>query len=361
MLFKQIEAKFNTVWKQIEDFIPIGSKEEAERLKRKGLRLEQESGKKLKTSKEVPQEVKSSEEVPEEKVKEMMQLVPIEEESLNIRPAASDKEMELWVELKRLYEPDVEDHLWTYTQNLMHALVEWKLYDTCKVHHVTSKDKEIFMLVEKVYPLRKEEVPTASEESSHCQKKRDATTEKIALLLKSSSNCQSKSYDSYAKETDPIEKLARIYLEEVVTRHGIPVSIICNRDPSKSMEFQVGDRVMLTVSPWKGVVRFGKQGKLNPIYVGPFKVLENIRVVAYELELPEELSKVHNTFYVSNLKKCYANEPLVVPLDGRHIDDKLHFVEEPVKILDHHVKRLKQSHILIVKVRWNSRQGPEFT
>nr|GEW80339.1 E3 ubiquitin-protein ligase At1g63170 [Tanacetum cinerariifolium] len=109
--------------------------------------------------KEVTEEAKSSDEVPEEKVKEMMQLVPIEErlvkETLNNRPPTGDKEMELWVELSRLYELDDEDQLWTHTQNLMHALIEWKLYDSCEVHHVTSKDKEIFMLVEKDYPLRK--------------------------------------------------------------------------------------------------------------------------------------------------------------------------------------------------------------
>nr|GEY38758.1 putative ribonuclease H-like domain-containing protein [Tanacetum cinerariifolium] len=261
MSFEQIEAKFNTVWKQIEDFILMGSKEEAERFKRKGLRLEQESAKKLKTSEEVPEEVKSTEEVPEEKVKEMIQLIEdfilmgskeeaerfkrkglrleqesakklktseevleevksteevpeekvkemiqlvlVEEiyvealqvkhpiidwkhlnrddlnqlwglvkESLSIRPATSDKEMELWVELKRLYEPDVEDQL-----NKMH---------------------KAFPLSVMEFPLL-EEVPTASEESSHCQKKRDAPAEKIALLLKSSSNYQSKSYNSYAK------------------------------------------------------------------------------------------------------------------------------------------------------------------
>ncbi|GJU96938.1 putative reverse transcriptase domain-containing protein [Tanacetum coccineum] len=91
----------------------------------------------------------------------------------------------------------------------------------------------------------------------------------------------------------------------------------------KPMEFQVGDRVMLKVSPWKGVVRFGKRGKLNPRYVGPFKVLEKIGSVAYKLELPQELSRVHNTFHVSNLKKCYSDEPLAVPLEGLHIDDKL--------------------------------------
>ncbi|GJR27734.1 reverse transcriptase domain-containing protein [Tanacetum coccineum] len=287
------------------------------------------------------------------------------------------------------------------------------------------------------------------------------------------------------KETDPLEKLARLYLKEVVTRHGIPVSIICDRDPRfasnfwrslqkalgtsldmstayhpqtdgqsertiqtledmlracvidfgngwvkhlplvefsynnsyhasikaapfealygrkcrspvcwaevgevqltgpeivqetteriiqvkqrmqaardrqksyadlkrKPMEFEVGDKVMLKVSPWKGVVRFGKRGKLNPRFVGPFKVIKRVGDVAYKLELPEELSRVHNTFHVSNLKKCYADEPLAVPLDGLHFDDKLQFVEEPIEITDREVKRLKRSRIPLVKIR----------
>ncbi|GKE88622.1 hypothetical protein Tco_1566097, partial [Tanacetum coccineum] len=109
----------------------------------------------------------------------------------------------------------------------------------------------------------------------------------------------------------------------------------------------------------KGVVHFGKRGKLNPRYVGPFKVIE--RVVAYKLELPEALSRVHNTFHVSNLKKCHADEPLAIPLDGLHLDDKLHFVEEPLEIVGREVKRLKRSRIPLVKVRWNSKRGPEFT
>ncbi|GJZ78163.1 putative reverse transcriptase domain-containing protein [Tanacetum coccineum] len=257
------------------------------------------------------------------------------------------------------------------------------------------------------------------------------------------------------------DKLARMYLKEVVTRHRIPLSIICDRDPRfasnfwrslqnalgtsldmstayhlqtdgqseriiqtlehmrtfealrskasltvcwtevgeaqilgpeliqetterivqikqrmqaardrqksyadlkrKPMEFQVGDKVMLKVSPWKGVIHFGKRGKLNPRYVGPFKVLGKVGEVAYKLELPEELSRVHNTFHVSNLKKCYAEEPLAVPLDGLHFDDKLQFVEEPVEIMDREVKRLKRSRIPLIKVRWNSKRGPEFT
>ncbi|GKE64673.1 putative reverse transcriptase domain-containing protein [Tanacetum coccineum] len=104
----------------------------------------------------------------------------------------------------------------------------------------------------------------------------------------------------------------------------------------RPMEFKVGDRVML-------------------------KVLAKVGKVAYRLELPQELSRVHHTFHVSNLKKCYADEPLVMPLEGIHVDDKLQFVEEPVEIMEREIKRLKRSRIPLVKVRWNSRRGPEFT
>nr|GEW64641.1 reverse transcriptase domain-containing protein [Tanacetum cinerariifolium] len=118
----------------------------------------------------------------------------------------------------------------------------------------------------------------------------------------------------------------------------------------KPIEFQIRDRVMLKVSPWKGVVRFGKQGKLNLIYVGPFKILDKVGIVSYKLELPQELSRVHNTFHVSDLKKCRADEPLAVSLDGLQFVDKLHFVEEPIKIMGWEVKWLKQSCIPLVKV-----------
>nr|GEX86994.1 putative reverse transcriptase domain-containing protein [Tanacetum cinerariifolium] len=129
----------------------------------------------------------------------------------------------------------------------------------------------------------------------------------------------------------------------------------------KPLEFQVGDRVMLKVSLWKGVVRFSKRGKLNPRYIGPFKVLAKVGTVAYRLELREQLSRVHSTFYVSNLKKCLSDEPLAISLDEIHIDEKLRFIEEPLEIMDREVKRLKQTCIPIIKVRWNSMRGPEFT
>ncbi|GJZ57764.1 putative reverse transcriptase domain-containing protein [Tanacetum coccineum] len=248
------------------------------------------------------------------------------------------------------------------------------------------------------------------------------------------------------RENDPLDKFARLYLNMIVVRHGIPVSIICDRDgrftsnfwrsfqkalgtdlsmstayhleidgqskrtiqtledmlrvcvidfgkgwvkhfplaeflynnsyhasikatpyeryadlKRNPMELEVGDRVMLKVSPWKGVVRFGKRGKLNPRYVRPFKVLAKVGKVAYRLEFPQELSRVHHTFHVSNLKKCYADKPLTIPLEGIHVDDKLQFVEEPVEIMEREIKQLKRSLIPLVKVRWNSRRGPEFT
>ncbi|GJW30486.1 reverse transcriptase domain-containing protein [Tanacetum coccineum] len=129
----------------------------------------------------------------------------------------------------------------------------------------------------------------------------------------------------------------------------------------KPIEFQVGDHVMLKVSPWKGVVRFGKKGKLAPRFVGPFEILERIGSVAYRLRLPEELSSVHDTFHVSNLKKCLADANLHVPLDEIKVDKTLRFVEEPLEIMDREVKTLKRSKIPIVKVRWNSKRGPGFT
>ncbi|GJS06823.1 putative reverse transcriptase domain-containing protein [Tanacetum coccineum] len=251
----------------------------------------------------------------------------------------------------------------------------------------------------------------------------------------------------YGLRNYKIERLARLYINEIVARHGVPVSIISDRDSRftsgfwrslqkalgtqldlstayhpqtdgqtlyemkcqtpiawaevgesqligpeivqettakivqikermktardcqksyvdnrrKLLEFSVGDKVLLKVSPWKGVVRFGKRSKISPRYVGPFEVVERVSPVAYHLRLPQELVGIHDTFHVSNLKKWLVDVNLHVPLEEIRIDDKLRFVEEPIKIMDREVKKLKRSWIPIVKVRWNSRRGPEFT
>nr|GFA64262.1 putative reverse transcriptase domain-containing protein [Tanacetum cinerariifolium] len=129
----------------------------------------------------------------------------------------------------------------------------------------------------------------------------------------------------------------------------------------KASSLARSDKVMLKVSPWRGVIRFGKRGKLSPRFIRPFKVIERIGPVAYKLELPDKLRRIYDTFHVSNLKRFFVNDDVVISLDEVQLDDKLHFIEEPVEIIDREVKRLKQSRIPIVKVRWNSRRGPEFT
>ncbi|GKF53897.1 putative reverse transcriptase domain-containing protein, partial [Tanacetum coccineum] len=129
----------------------------------------------------------------------------------------------------------------------------------------------------------------------------------------------------------------------------------------KPLEFSVGDYVLLKVSPGKGVVRFRKKEKLAPRFVGPFEIIEKVGLVAYRPRLPEELNGVHDIFHVSNLKKCLADPTLQVPLDEIQVYAKLNFVEEPVEILEREFKKLKRSRITIIKVRWNSKRGPELT
>ncbi|GJU85213.1 putative reverse transcriptase domain-containing protein, partial [Tanacetum coccineum] len=154
------------------------------------------------------------------------------------------------------------------------------------------------------------------------------------------------------------EKIVQIK-ERLKTARSRQISYADKR--CKPLEFQVGDQVLLKVSPWKGVVRFGKKGKLAPRYVGPFEIVECVGPVAYRLKLPQELSCVYDTFHVSNLKKCLAEPDVQVPLDEIEIDENLRFVEEPIEIVERDVKKLKRRRIPLVKVRWNSRQGAEYT
>ncbi|GKD34112.1 hypothetical protein Tco_1249621 [Tanacetum coccineum] len=117
---------------------------------------------------------------------------------------------------------------------------------------------------------------------------------------------------------------------------------------------------MLKESRWKGVIRFSKRGKLNPRYIKPFRILVKVGTVAYRLEPPEQLSRLHSTFHVSNLKKYLSGETLAIQLDEIQINDTLHSIEEPVEIINHEVKRLKRSRIPIVKVSWSFRRVPEY-
>ncbi|GJQ93323.1 putative reverse transcriptase domain-containing protein [Tanacetum coccineum] len=234
-----------------------------------------------------------------------------------------------------------------------------------------------------------------------------------------------------------METLTRLYIKEIVSRHGVPISIISDRGSHFTSRFwqslqsalgtqldmsterhlqlvefsynnsyhasikaspfealygrkcrspicwaevrdvqltgpeiihettekivQIQQRLQAARDRQRSVIRFKKRGKVNPRYIGPFKILERIGPVAYKLELPEELSNVHSTFHISNLKKCLSDESLVIPMKELRLDDKLNFVEEPVEIMDREVKQLKQSRIPIIKVRWNSKRGPKFT
>ncbi|GKB33953.1 putative reverse transcriptase domain-containing protein, partial [Tanacetum coccineum] len=175
-----------------------------------------------------------------------------------------------------------------------------------------------------------------------------------------------------------MERLVRLYLNEIVARHGVSISIISDCDSHftsrfwQSLQEALGTRLDMSrnrrrnertedlkVSPWKGVVRFRKKGKLAPRFVGPFEIIEKIGPVAYRLDLPGELNGVHDMFHMSNLKKCLADPILKVPLDEIQVDAKLNFVEELVEILEREFKKLKRGRIAIVKVQWNSKRGPE--
>nr|GEZ07840.1 hypothetical protein [Tanacetum cinerariifolium] len=159
------------------------------------------------------------------------------------------------------------------------------------------------------------------------------------------------------REDYKVDMLARLYLSDIIARHGVPISIISDHDSRLHQGFDSQCKRHYKL----GVVRFGKKGKLAPRFVRPFEITKRIGPVAYRLRLPQDLNDVHDTFHVSNLKKCFANQIQHVPLKEIQVDAKLNFVEEPVKIFIREFKKLNQSRIPIIKVRWNLKQGPEFT
>ncbi|GJT27200.1 putative reverse transcriptase domain-containing protein [Tanacetum coccineum] len=174
-----------------------------------------------------------------------------------------------------------------------------------------------------------------------------------------------KNYTTHGLELGAVVFILKVWKQVILIKEKLKAardfqkSYVGNR--RKHLEFEVGDRVLLKVSPWKGVIHFGKKGMLEPRYIGPFEILERIDPVAYRLRFPEELSSAHDTFHVSNLKKCLADANLHVPLNEIKIDKTLRLVEEPVEIMDREIRSLKRSKISLVKVRWNSKRGPEFT
>ncbi|XP_022019588.1 uncharacterized protein LOC110919630 [Helianthus annuus] len=130
---------------------------------------------------------------------------------------------------------------------------------------------------------------------------------------------------------------------------------------SRPIEFQVGDRVFLKVSPWKGIIRFRKRGKLGPRYIGPFEILARVGKVAYRLELPPSLEGIHNTFHVSQLRKCLTDETAHVPLEDIEVDEKMNYIERPVAIKDSKIKTLRNKEIKQVLVQWQHRKGSDLT
>ncbi|KAG8473291.1 hypothetical protein CXB51_035413 [Gossypium anomalum] len=126
----------------------------------------------------------------------------------------------------------------------------------------------------------------------------------------------------------------------------------------RDIEFNVGDRIFLKVSPWKKVLRFGRKGKLSPRFIGPYEIIERIGPVAYRLALPPELEKIHNVFHVSMLRRYRSNPSHVIPHTKIEVQPDMTYSEEPVKILAWEIKELRNKRVPLVKVLWH-RHGVE--
>ncbi|XP_049391776.1 uncharacterized protein LOC125856306 [Solanum stenotomum] len=195
------------------------------------------------------------------------------------------------------------------------------------------------------------------------------------------------------KTTYTVEEYAKLYIKEIVRLHGVPISNISDRGAQftanfwksfqkslgtqvnlstafhpqtddnrrRGLEFFIGDWVFLKVSPMKGVMRFGKKGKLSPRYIGPYKIIRRVSQVAYELDLPQELSTVHPVFHVSMLRKCIGDPSRITPTEDVHVTEDLTYEEVPIAILDRQVKKQRNKEVASVKVLWRNQQVEEVT
>ncbi|XP_070005606.1 uncharacterized protein [Nicotiana sylvestris] len=129
----------------------------------------------------------------------------------------------------------------------------------------------------------------------------------------------------------------------------------------RDLEFKEDDWVFMKVSPIKGIMQFGKKGKLSPRYVEPYRIIKRIGQVAYKLELPPEMSLVHPAFHVSLLKKVVGDPSTIVPVETIEVNEKLSYEEVPVAILDRQVRKLRNKEIASMKVLWRNQQVEEAT
>ncbi|GJU74253.1 hypothetical protein Tco_1265658 [Tanacetum coccineum] len=274
--------------------------------------------------------------VPSKDHPDIYEYVPI----VIIEQRVKDDQKEHILELKRRnYEEHCFDNLYAVSNK------EDTVYLCLTLHSATTKRRPIYRIQTTLYAVSKIKYWNILEyynHGPHSKKLQYALHEALYGRKCQSPICWAEVGDSQLTGPEIIHEITKKIVQ-------IKSRIQAARDRQKSyadvrwkpLEFQVGDKVMLKVLPWKGVIRFGKWGKLNPRYIRPFKIIAKVGTVAYRLELPEQLSRVHSTFHVSNLKKCLSEEPLAIPLDEIQVDDKLHFIEEPVEIMDREVKRLK--------------------
>nr|GEU35873.1 putative reverse transcriptase domain-containing protein [Tanacetum cinerariifolium] len=318
---------------------------------------------------ESTQEIPSNDpkEMSEEDVQNMLEIVTVsgfKVEALQVKYPIIDREIHIkgsrtyWkiIRVSGITEAyqSFEDMLKVFDREDLVALWNLKLYTDCGVHHVSStRGHDIFMLIEKDYPLSNGVMILMVSGKLQFEEDNEMDRDLVMKIFMEANKPKSRILDTSSNWD------THLLLVEFSYNNSYHKSIKCapsealyrQRDHQKSnadkrrkpLESNVGDCMLLKVSLWKGVVRFGKKGKLAPRYMGPFEIVKCVGPVAYCLRLPQELSCIYYVFHVSNLKKCLADSDLQVPLEEIKVDDKLYFMEKPVEIVDRQVKKLKQS------------------